>query len=162
SHEKPRWRPRSLAEAASSAACMRCPPSSPLRHPLPQESHQLGQLAHQGHPIPRANYLDIAPAPEAFRTADDELAAPREQIQLQPRDRGRGPRGEVTGDDARPVLRLQLPLYLLAELGVAEGLNPGGVPHVTPRIEDDHRQVVQGVFDLALPVFRRALFDRSG
>src|SRR5688572_12218503 len=116
----------------------------------------------QRNPEPRAHDLDIALAPEALGTADDELLVARHEAQLEQRDRRHRLGCEPHRDQVSALETVELPLDLLAKLRFVDRLSPRRVPLLAARIQDHDVAIAERGDELALPVFGRAHVDRSG
>jgi hypothetical protein len=109
-----------------------------------------------------AHDFEVAAAPEAMRTADDEPAARRGQAELDQRHRRARRRVEVHRDHGRALESVELPLDLLAKSRIVDRLAPARVPVGAARIEDRDRAVGERGDDLVLPRRRRTHLDRPG
>src|SRR5882672_6380179 len=83
----------------------------------------------------RLHTTSIAFPVEPVRAANDQLARASEQSELQERDWRLSVRREVHENLVGHLLRHDLPLDLLSESRVGDGLNPRIIPVITSRVE---------------------------
>src|SRR5882672_7521944 len=107
-----------------------------LRQKQPSQVRDPGlQSAEQLDTIMPTDNLHVAFAPEPVRAANDQLARASEQSELQERDWRLSVRREVHENLVGHLLRHDLPLDLLSESRVGDGLNPRIIPVITSRVE---------------------------
>src|SRR5262245_34504767 len=112
------------------------PDSRDGRHAGADGGDQGVEVGGRGDAVAGADHVHVALAPVALGAADEQPAGAGGQTQLQQGDGRLGVGGEVHGDQVGNLHAGQLPLDLLAEAVVADGLLPGGVPVVAAGVED--------------------------